>query len=66
MDETTVRDEVKDSIRAALAVHYKIDDLKVDADLVANIADVVFDSLSIEPKEQDYFRESGCFVWITR
>jgi hypothetical protein len=66
MNENSVRDVVKDSIREDLAHYSHIDISEVDADLVGMIASGVFDVLAIEENEQDFIRESGCFVWMRR
>ncbi len=47
----SIRDNVKDAIRETLAQKTALE--LVDADLVANIADAVFDALEITPEEQD-------------
>ena len=66
MNENSVRDVVKDSIRENLANYYHIDISEVDANLTGRIADGVFEALAIEENEQDFFRESGCFVWLNK
>jgi len=52
-DNNTVRDVMKDRIRDLLAGYFRIDNLDVDADLVANIADEAFSVTGISEKEQD-------------
>ena len=47
------RDNVKDAIRGTLAEYYNTAEIEIDADLVADIADAVFDALGISEIEQD-------------
>ncbi len=49
----SLRDEMKDNIRGMLASHNHISESEVDADLVANLADVVFDVAKISEDVQD-------------
>lgn len=46
----SLRDEIKDAIRYALD---EAQDKNFDADIIANIADAVFEILGISPKDQD-------------
>ena len=49
----SLRDEVKDVIRGHLAEYYHTSELAIDADLVADIADGIFDVLQIPEAVQD-------------
>ncbi len=52
----SLRDEMKDHIRGALADYHHISESEVDADLVADLADVVFDvaKMSEDVQDDDY------------
>ena len=49
----SLRDEMKDHIRGTLAEYHHISESEVDADLVANLADVMFDVALVSEDVQD-------------
>jgi hypothetical protein len=49
----SIRDKTKDAIRGTLADFYHAPEADIDADLVEDMADAIFDALSIPDSKQD-------------
>jgi len=61
----SLRDDVKDAIRSNLANYYNADVMDIDADLVADIADSVFDVIGISDDDQDKITKKPCYLKLT-
>ena len=51
----SIRDDMKDEIRQVLKDHFdrNLESREIDNDLIANLADVVFNVMDIDPADQD-------------